>query len=59
MTKHDDCDHTLIALQPPDASYALAGWILALSLQALPYAAAVACAGLSGLQGTKATADPA
>ena len=53
------CIAALIALQPPDAGNALAGWILALSLQALPYAAAVACAGLSGLQGTKATADPA
>jgi hypothetical protein len=53
------CIAALIALQPPDAGNALAGWVLALSLQALPYAAAVACAGLSGLQGTKIAADPA
>lgn len=41
------CIAALISFRPPDAGIALAGWILALTLQALPYAAAVACAWLS------------
>jgi len=51
------CIAALTALQPPAASNALAGWILALSLQALPYAAAVACAWLSGLARPETRSD--
>ena len=41
------CIAALTAFRPPDAGIALAGWLLALTLQALPYAAAVTCAWLS------------
>ena len=51
------CIAALAALQPLNAGNALAGWILALGLQALPYAAAVACAWLSGLPRPETRSD--